>query len=71
MRTELIKDFLNEVTLKDTDEILLGNKASLIGWTTKQDSSYIEVSFYLCGEYKDIDISIFDLISFVYSKLSV
>jgi hypothetical protein len=70
MNTKLVEDFLNEVKLKSIDEIILGNKAEVLSWHVKNNSCFIEVNFYLCGEYKDLEVSLFDLISFVYSKVA-
>ena len=71
MNIELIEDFLNQSELKEIEEIQQGNKVEVLGWSVQGSNIFIEVNFYLCGEYKDIDISLFDLISFVYSKVSV
>ena len=68
---KLLEDYLNKVLLVKEDEIVLGYKAEVTMHKIEKGISYVFVEFYLCGEFKEVEISLFDLISFVYSKISV
>ena len=69
LNKQLLEDYLNGVLLINEDEIVLGNKAEITKHRIEKGISYVFIEFYLCGEFKETEISLFDLISFVYSKI--
>ena len=66
---KLLEDYLNQDLLVNEEETSFGYKAELTRMKIEKDSSYVFVEFYLCGEFKEVEVSLFDLISFVYSKI--